>query len=227
MLISVVADASLGSLRPLRGEAIPVRGEIAIFGERDGHLRQTAEQRRARSPYLAACLVGRSESGSPAELLKAYLHPCAAAGHLMPVDSDCERHTLRLLRQLQPWLAQRQGIGLAIRKPVFDVAMGLGAAGPDSDDVDVCGPCIPDFLLDADRVPSGGASSVIVETMGYADAEYQERKQRIHALMSRSLAAPLIKHDFHLPAEQSQPERDRDFQLQCRWTITGKEHHRT
>lgn len=112
VLISVVADASLGSLQPLRGEPIPVRGEIAIFGEAEGHVRQMAAERRARSPYLAVCLVGRSEPGSAPELLKAYLHPCVSAGHVMLVDSNHERQTLQLLRKLQAWLAQRKGIGL-------------------------------------------------------------------------------------------------------------------
>jgi len=69
ILISVVEDAAAGFLRPLRGDPIAVRGEIGIFGEREGHSRQNADERPARSPYLAICVVGRSAPNSPVEVL--------------------------------------------------------------------------------------------------------------------------------------------------------------
>ena len=57
-----------------------------------------------------------------------------------------------------------------------------------------------------------------------ADVAYRERKARTHALMRRVLrGAPVVQHDFHLPAEQSQNERDRRFWLECRWAVTGPE----
>lgn len=39
VLITVVSDAAAGFLQPLHGDPIPVRGEIGIFGEREGHSR--------------------------------------------------------------------------------------------------------------------------------------------------------------------------------------------
>ncbi len=43
---------------------------------------------------------------------------------------------------------------------------------------------------------------MIVETMGYADVGYRERKQRIHHLTSQSLSdTPDVEHDFHLPID--------------------------
>ncbi len=64
LLATMAAEAAEGQIRPLRGDPIPVRGEIAIFGERDGHGQESAGDHRARSPYLAACVVGRASSVS-------------------------------------------------------------------------------------------------------------------------------------------------------------------
>jgi hypothetical protein len=72
-------------------------------------------------------------------------------------------------------------------------------------------------------MPRSDAYTVIVETMGYADAVYRQRKIRTQAQMSASLGgAPVIQHDFHQPLGHSQETRDRRFWLDCRWTITGK-----
>ncbi|MEA2731227.1 MAG: hypothetical protein QOF70_5702 [Acetobacteraceae bacterium] len=220
LLIAVVADASVGHIRPLRGEPIPVRGEIAIFGEREGHSRQTAAERRARSPYLAACVVGRAAADTPVEVLKAYLHPCVTAGHLMLVDSDLERRTLAVLVQLQTWLRERKALRVTIKKPVFDLPEIAG--GLLLEDGQSSGPCIPDFVVQATDVMEGGSEKLIVETMGYADEVYRDRKDRTHTLMSEALGgAPVVQHDFHFPLDQIQVARDRRFWLECRWILTG------
>ena len=139
LLVTMAAEAAKGQIRPLRGDPIPVRGEIAIFGERDGHGQEAAGGSRARAPYLAACVVGRAGPEEPVEVLKAYLHPCVSAGHLMPVDSNLERQTLALLLTLQDWLAKRRKVRVTIDKPVFDLgwssapAPALNTAAPGSD----------------------------------------------------------------------------------------------
>ena len=238
VLLAVVSGASLGKLTPLRGEAILVRGPIAVFGERDGHGRDGAAEWQARAPYLAACLVGRAIPDGPVEVLKAYLHPCVGPGHLMLVDSDLERRTLAQLLRLQAWLGRERGIQVAIEKPLFDIGYAdkpvAEASTPQGSvaqikscpegDEEAREPCLPDFLLWTRPAPRGGHEAVIVETMGYADAHYRERKARTHALMRCVLhGAPLVSHDFHLPAEQPQDERDRRFWLECRWAVTGPE----
>jgi hypothetical protein len=149
VLIMVVADATRGSLRPLRREPLPVRGRIAIFGEREGHSRQTSEERRCRSHYLAACVVAQASAGGPVEVLKAYLHPCASAGYLMPMDSDLERRTLTKLVQLQDWLQVKAKITVSVRKPVFDASPALEAQTAGSKN-HPSGPVIPDFILEKD-----------------------------------------------------------------------------
>ncbi|NPD70268.1 hypothetical protein HN018_23135 (plasmid) [Lichenicola cladoniae] len=228
ILIVVVEDASVGVLKPLRGDPVAVRGQIAVFGEREGHSRQSVEDRRARSPYLAICVVGRPSPRSPVEVLKAYLHPCMSAGHLMPVDSNLERHTFQVLVQLRTWLFHKKGIGLSIVKPLFDMSARTGLTESESDGDTPHEPCIPDFLLEADRVPKGGRSLLVIETMGYADVQYRDRKQFSHARMGLVTGqSPVVEHDFHYPLNRSQIERDRHFWLDCRWHITGStERHR-
>ncbi|NPD66263.1 hypothetical protein HN018_23760 (plasmid) [Lichenicola cladoniae] len=223
ILIAVVGDASAGLLQPSRGDPVAVRGEIAIFGEREGHSRQSVEDRRARSPYLAICVIGCPARGSSVEVLKAYLHPCISAGHLMPVDSNLERQTFQVLVQLRTWLFHKKRIGLSIVKPLFDMSARTGVMEPDSNSDTPHEPCIPDFLLEADRVPKDGKSLLVIETMGYADTQYRNRKEITHTKMSLVTGqSPVIRHDFHYPLNQNQTERDRHFWLDCRWQITGR-----
>jgi hypothetical protein len=217
VFISVVADAAVGFLQPLTGAPIPVRGEIAVFGEQEGHSRQSLEERRARSPYLAICIVGRPDPSSPVQVLKAYLHPCVSVGHLMPVDSNLERHTLKLVTQLRSWMTRKKNIVMSITKPVFDISPAQKTGGDE-----VHEPCIPDYILKANSVPAGGSATVIVECMGYADAGYRQRKHRTHPIMSNYAGgAPIVLHDFHDPSNLSQEARDRKAWLECRWAITG------
>ena len=60
LLVTMAAEAAEGQIRPVRGDRIPMRGEIAIFGKRDGHGQNSTGDSRARSAYLAACVVGRA-----------------------------------------------------------------------------------------------------------------------------------------------------------------------
>lgn len=258
LLVTMVAEAAEGHIRPLRGNPIPVRGEIAIFGERDGHGQGSAGDRRARSPYLAACVVGQAAPDEPVEVLKTYLHPCSSQGHLMPVDSNLERQTLALLLSLQDWLGKCRKVLVTIDKPVFDLgwssapapAQAIGGAPVEAaalltrigdahraslttlhelgikhrleGDEEARDPCVPDFVLwaEADHAIQHGV--VIVETMGFADDSYRERKHRTHGLMSRILGgAPVVAHDFWSPAGVAQGQRDRQFWLDARWTVTG------
>ena len=260
LLVTMAAEAAEGQIRPLRGDPIPARGEIAIFGERDGHGQEPGGDRRARSPYLAACVVGQAAPGQPVEVLKAYLHPCALPGHLMPVDSNLERQTLALLLSLQDWLGKRRKVRVMIDKPVFDfgwssapepVAVAgaalsnteallaraneahraslamlrdLGIKHRPGGDEEARNPCLPDFILWAEADHRIQHRVVVVETMGFADDAYRDKKHRTHGLMSRMLGeAPVVEHDFCSPAGIVQAQRDRQFWLDARWMVTGPE----
>ena len=260
LLVTMAAEAAVGQIRPLRGDPIPVRGEIAIFGERDRHGQEAAGDRRARSPYLAACVVGRAGPEEPVEVLKAYLHPCASQGHLMPVDSNLERQTLAQLLSLQDWLGKSRKVRVTLDKPVFDLGWSsapapvqaaggvpveaealltrigdvhraslttlreLGIKHRPGCDEEARDPCVPNFILWAEADYAIQHGVVIVETMGFADEVYRDRKHRTHELMSRTLGgAPIVQHDFWSPTSTVQGQRDRQFWLGARWTVTGPE----
>ena len=94
VLVFVARGAVEGRILTKLHPPLPVRGKIAIFGEREGHRAARANQPCCRPPYLAICLIARPDKNSQAEVLKAYLHPCRSAAHLIMLDSDYERETL-------------------------------------------------------------------------------------------------------------------------------------
>ena len=103
---------------------------------------------------------------------KAYLHPVFSQSMLVPVDSDAERRTLHLLLAVQKRLFG-EGMAIAIVKPLHD----LIAEGGD--------PYRPDFVLYPYRRGAGMQLGycLVVETMGFADADYRQRKSRAHQRM--------------------------------------------
>jgi len=217
VLIIRAAAIGGGTLQPVAGDPIPVRGRLAVFGERAGGGRETRAERSARAPYLVACVVGRALQGGPVEVLSAYAHPCVSETHLMLVDSDMERRTLHQLRSVQRWLGGKRHLLVTIEKPMFDIGPApQHGAEPRP-------PCMPDFVLRSQR--AGGATMpVIAETMGFAGEEYRVRKKRVHPLMAAALGgAPVIEHDFHLPVDVVQDRRDTAFWQAIRWALGGPE----
>lgn len=216
VLIVRAAGVGAGVLQPVAGEPIPVLGRLAVFGERAEPGREGRAERAARAPYLAACVVGRAEEGGPVQVLSAYAHPCAGDAHWMLVDSDMERRTLEQLCSVQAWLGTKRGLQVAIEKPMFDIG------GDAEADEAPRPPCIPDFLVRAAGA-DGARTTVIAETMGFANQEYRQRKDRTHAAMAAAVGrgAPVVLHDFHEPAEQPQAVRDARFWRDMRWALTG------
>jgi len=202
-----------GMVQPVSGEAIRVRGRLAVFGERAGDDRDTPNERNARAPYLVACVVGRALASESVGVLSAYAHPCASGTHLMLVDSDRERQTLQQLRGLQAWLRSERDLPVAIGKPMFDI-------GPDAPgEADPRPPCMPDFVVKAARADQP-VTTAIAETMGFDSEDYRTRKQRMHPLMSAALGgACVIAHQFHEPADRPQEWRDRRFWQAMRRTL--------
>jgi hypothetical protein len=128
--------------------------------------------------------------------------------------------TLAVLVQLQNWLKEKKALRIMIKKPDFDLPEIAGGLLPE--DSGSSGPCIPDFVVQASAVTAGGSEKLIVETMGYADEVYRDRKARTHTLMSKALGgAPVVHLYFHFPLDQTQHARDRRFWLRCRWLIAG------
>jgi hypothetical protein len=218
IFLTVINGVADGQLLISEDLTVPVRGRISVFGERDGHRRETGAERSARAPYLAACLVARPKAADPVCVTKAYVHPFASFRDFMLVDSNHERRTLAELKRLQQFLSHKRGIRMVIEKPMLDIR-----SRGDFDDPAIAArePCIPDFILRTDPVPDGGAAIVVIETMGFASETYRSRKAVTHEIMASTTRAPLVIHDFHFPAAQTRVERDRRFWSAARWAITG------
>jgi hypothetical protein len=186
------------TLYPTRPDRKPIRveGSLHIFGE---------GKELRRPPYLVIGLLSQPDRhAKKVELIKAYAHPCVAWNRLMLVDSRLERETLKLLIACRDRLAP-QGIKVSIEKPLFD------AGPPETDNAREV--CIPDFLLRA-RGPKYDQRIVVVETMGYDDAKYRERKRRMRPLFEQigpgPHPVPVIEHDRYLP-NKTQGAIDAEF----------------
>ena len=89
-----------------------------------------------------------------------------------------------------------------------------------SGEIEAHEPVLPDLIV---QVGEGAAARrVVVETMGYAHAAYRARKHRLRPEMERLAGAPVVEHDFHLPAEWSQRQRDEAFSSIWRRTLIGR-----
>lgn len=210
VFIGVAQSASKGVIQPIDGDPIPVAGEIAVFAEPDG--RDERDGMSARSPYLMACLVGRRAPRSKVEVLRAYLHPCMSPKWLLPVDSNLERATMHQLLSLGRWFGFRLEARLSIHKPLWDLQASPAAADGEAHE-----PIIPDFIVEVED--HGAKRRAVVETMGYGEAAYRERKRRLRPELERLGGGPVIEHDFHLPADWPQSERDKTFWFACRQAL--------
>ncbi|MDD5585334.1 MAG: hypothetical protein PHY92_00055 [Alphaproteobacteria bacterium] len=181
----------LSKLKP-----ITVTGKLTVFGEGE-NLR--------RPPYLVIGLLAQpSRDAKDVELLNAYAHPCVAWNRLTLVDSQLERETLKLLMSCRDELTKRN-IAITIEKPLYDI-------GPEETD-DPREICLPDFVL---RCRGQGVRHpvVVIETMGYNDPVYRERKKRMRRLFERiensSRLVPVLEHDRFKRGRTNQ-EIDRQF----------------
>ncbi len=175
------------TLYPSRSYKKPIKvvGDLAVFGEKD-NLR--------RAPYLViGAMTFPTRDSHEVVLYNAYAHPCYESYRYLLVDSILERQTLGLLIQCRNKLAKSHGISIVIEKPLFDL-------GPAEDEIarDVCK---PDFILRCQR-EKGKRVFVIIETMGYNDPVYLERKRRMRPLFEHikggSPPHAVIEHNrFH------------------------------
>ncbi len=133
------------------------------------------------------------------------------------VDSDLERGSLAQILDCRDWLADKFQISMVVQKPLF-------AVGPDETDTSR-GLCLPDFVLRA-RGIGVERPTIVVETMGYADDSYRERKKRLRSLfeaIDRRPGAgptPVIEHDRFRTDLPGHPD-DRPWR-EVRWATTTR-----
>ncbi|EDR2559908.1 hypothetical protein S563_004608, partial [Salmonella enterica subsp. enterica] len=100
-----------------------------------------------------------------------YAHALFQKGCPVPVDSELERGTLKSLSTVSKWLLNKPDAPtLSLEKPLFDIEVCTDGEK---------GYVLPDFIVMA-TTNDGKKSKVVIETMGYTDDDYCERKAEQH-----------------------------------------------
>lgn len=143
----------------------PERG-VSINGEAlKGH----------RPPYWVIMTFRRGRDGT-VTCSEGYAHSLFERRCPVPVDSELERQTLRSVCTVAGWLRNKPDAPvLTLQKPLFDIEVDVDGEK---------GYVLPDFIVSADS-PDGRSHTVVIETMGYTDDEYCERKAEQHVGMRR------------------------------------------
>lgn len=129
-----------------------------------------------KGPYLVIVVIGQYPEAHGYAPLRAYAQPIYSGVRFMPVETDFERSVLRAILGSRRAFA-REGVDLALEKPVFDRLTPLG-------------PCRPDFLIEARSRSTGEIRQLIVQAMAEPTTEFVEQKTA--ALRSLEQIAPVL-----------------------------------
>lgn len=144
-------------------------GELPFRPERGVSLNGEAQD-GARPPYWVILAFRRGMDGTVI-CSEGYAHALFRRGCPVPVDSGLERTTLESLSEVAGWLVKKPGTpALSLEKPLFDTEVNVDGEK---------GFVLPDFIITASK-PGGKQHTVVVETMGYTDDDYCERKAEQH-----------------------------------------------
>lgn len=143
----------------------PERG-VSINGEsQEGH----------RPPYWVILAFRRDRDGK-IFCSEGYAHALFERKLPVPVDSELERKTLRSISTVAKWLTTKpEAPDINLYKPLFDIEVEVD---------DEKGYVLPDFIVNATTSDSR-CHTIVVETMGYTDDEYCERKSEQHVGMRK------------------------------------------
>ncbi|KWF84903.1 hypothetical protein WL93_20415 [Burkholderia diffusa] len=147
------------------------------------------------APYWGLAVVDHGRNGQ-ARFREALAQHAYSRRQPVPLDSRFERATLNCLIHVIDWV-RRHGVDVTLSKPLFDRQVESHDGEPLW--------CRPDFELPFSS--AARAHRVVVETMGADDADYLERKLRMHDIMRRH--GILLEH--HVLDDGDQAERDKAF----------------
>lgn len=146
--------------------------EEVLFTPEKGLRINGESQDGLRPPYWVILEFRRSADGSIV-CSDGYAHALHSRSYPVPVDSGLERQTIASLARCAEWLSKKKEAPVSsihLKKPLFDYAVTV-------DDEE--GYVLPDFVLEA-TTRDGDKHTFIIETMGYQDEDYIERKSRQH-----------------------------------------------
>nr|GLK21647.1 hypothetical protein GCM10017606_24740 [Microbacterium terregens] len=121
-----------------------------------------------RGPFLVIVVAGQYPEARGYAPLRAYAQPIYSGQRFVPVNSEFERGLLRELLSARRALF-RQGIDVAIEKPVFDLLTPLGT-------------CRPAFLIEARSRVTGEIKRLAIEASSPEDGD-QSPDPGVHARM--------------------------------------------
>jgi hypothetical protein len=166
--LTVFAKGFRGStIFPAGSDPISVANRIQSPSVRGNHI---------KGPFLIIVVIGEYPEAHGYAPLRAYAQPVFSGNRFIPVDSEFERSMLRALLGAR-YALDREGIDIAIEKPVFDRLTPLGS-------------CRPDFMLEARSRRTGEIRTLIVEAMGFSNEEYLASKSATHPGMAQ--IAPVV-----------------------------------
>ncbi|EAQ0500394.1 hypothetical protein CTP45_25495 [Salmonella enterica] len=123
-----------------------------------------------RPPYWVILSFRRADDGKII-CSEGYAHALFQKECPVPVDSELERGTLKSLSTVTKWLLNKPDAPtLSLEKPLFDIEVCTDGEK---------GYVLPDFIVMA-TTNDGKKSKVVIETMGYTDDDYCERKAEQH-----------------------------------------------
>lgn len=129
----------------------------------------------SRAPYWVI-IEYRLDGNDAAYCHEGYAHAAYELDNPVPVDSNKERDTLKVILNAAEYVGKcdNSPSAMSLLKPLFTLK-----SGPDSEVVH------PDFMLNV--VPAGNeiVGTIIIETMGNDSEEYIQRKAGTHELMAQ------------------------------------------
>ena len=151
-------------------------GELDVFSRIK---RPTIGGRTVSGPYLFFGVVALTTRRRGYECVRGWAQPVVSVHRPMPVDSDFERQAFGTLTTTL-WMLDREfpDAEFTMEKPVFEMDTEQG-------------PCLPDFLIRAQR--KGEARTWVVEVMGFDRPNYLAGKEVTHERMEE--LGPVIRMD--------------------------------
>lgn len=107
-----------------------------------------------KGPYLVIVVIGEYPETHGYAPLRAYAQPIFAGNRFVPIEAEFERSVLRSMLEARRML-DRNGVDVAIEKPVFDRLTSLG-------------PCRPDFVLEARSRVTGEIRRIVIQALNDA-----------------------------------------------------------
>lgn len=131
----------------------------------------------SRAPYWTILEYRRGGDGN-VYCHEGYAHAAYTLDNPVPVDSNRERETLKVIINASSYAGRQPNHpdAISLSKPLFTTK-----SIKDGEEEDIH----PDFILNVAPAKESSVTTFIIETMGYESREYIERKHKTHSWMAQ------------------------------------------